>query len=141
MQTQRPGHPVSGHTMEQWLSFLNEATEQIGKDLDPARIAAGCCAAAVPFLADYAAVYAADALFTDGIIPAGSGTAPPVRLMASSGAPDPGPPAAHGHLSDLLRAKLPRLTDTGVLLVPLRTHGRSLGFAVLAREHGRDGFD
>jgi len=141
MQTQRPGRPVSGHAMEQWLSFLNEATEQIGKDLDPARIAAGCCAAAVPFLADYAAVYAADALFADGVIPAGTSPGPPVRLMASSGAADPGPPTAHGRLSDLLRAKLPRLTDTGVLLVPLRTHGRSLGFAVLAREPGRDGFD
>jgi serine phosphatase RsbU (regulator of sigma subunit) len=126
--------------MEHWLTFLNQATEQIGADLDPGRIAAGFCQVAVPFLADDAAMYVADALFAEGSIPSGTDPEPHIRLVATAGIAT-GLLAQPGQLGEVVRARLPRSTAHGDLLVPLRSHGKILGLAMLRRRPGREDFD
>jgi hypothetical protein len=127
-------------SMEQWLTFLNQATEQIGADLDTERIATGFCQVAVPFLADDAAVYVAEPLLAEGRLPAGTDPEPPTRLVATAGIAD-GRQAEPRQLREALRARLPRSSAPGELLVPLRSHGRILGLAKLARRPGREDFD
>lgn len=126
--------------MEQWLAFLNQATERIGADLDPERIAAGFCHVAVPFLADDAAVYVAEPLLTEGSLPAETDTEPPTRLAAAAGVAD-GRQIEPRQLREALRARLPRSSAPGELLVPLRSHGKILGMATLTRRPGREDFD
>jgi anti-sigma regulatory factor (Ser/Thr protein kinase) len=126
--------------MEQWLAFLNQATEQIGAELDPERIAAGFCHVAVPFLADAAAVYVSEALLSEGRLPAGSDSEPPTRLAAAVGIAD-GRQDEPRQLRKALRARLPRSSAPGELLVPLRSHDKTLGLAKLTRRPGREDFD
>ena len=144
MQAREQADHVSPSAMEQWLTFLNEATERIGADLDPVRIAAGFCSAAVPFLTDYAAVYVAAPVLADGAVPAAADPRQ-VQLVASAGAADlaqsspgqPGTPLPGGPAGPAGPAASGR---PGELLVPLRAHGEELGFALLVRAPGREDF-
>lgn len=126
--------------MEQWLAFLNQATEHIGADLDPERIAVGFCHAAVPFLADAAAVYVSEPLLAEGRLPAGTDSEPPARLVAAVGMSDGRQVEPH-QFQDALPARLPRSSGPGELLVPLRSHDRTLGLAKLTRGAGQEDFD
>ncbi|GIH28424.1 hypothetical protein Aph01nite_67340 [Acrocarpospora phusangensis] len=100
------------------LSFVSEAMRAIGDSLDPEQATRLLCEAAVPLLADAAAVYL-DGGALHRVDPRG-------RLPARW-TDDDGPVR-------------PTVRADGLLVVPLRAYGKAIGCAVLARERERGPF-
>ncbi|GAA4583046.1 hypothetical protein GCM10023194_19300 [Planotetraspora phitsanulokensis] len=100
-----------------FLSFMSEAVQAIGESPEPEHATRLFCEAAVPRLADAAAVY------LDG---------------GAQHRVDPGgrlPPQWAGDGS-----RAPELVDERLIVVPLRAYGRPVGSAVLARARERSPF-
>jgi serine phosphatase RsbU (regulator of sigma subunit) len=134
---------------QEWLSYLLGATESIGGSLDLQQVAAGFVAAAVPRLADGAAVFVSDHLLRDDAgAPPARGLGGGVTLVAAAGergghgqiAPLSGwlTLAAQGSVAPVSLPELEGDESSGVL-VPLRVRGTILGFAVWIRRAGSFG--
>ncbi|WP_062429989.1 ATP-binding SpoIIE family protein phosphatase [Herbidospora daliensis] len=101
------------------LAFLGDTARAIGECLDPEQAARLLCEAAVPRLADAAAVYL-DGGAVHRLDPRGR--------LPSRWSGDPA-------------ATVPELVGGRLLTVPLRAYGEAIGCAVLARDRERDAFD
>jgi hypothetical protein len=130
------------------LSFLHEATAEIGAGPDLAAIAERFAAALVPRIGDTASVHLLDALVVDGApapAEAHAAAASPVRCVAPVGAVQVLLPDSPRHEAMATRAPVcfPRVEPDGrpYLAVPLIARGRVLGCVVLTRIPGRAPFD
>jgi hypothetical protein len=130
------------------LSFLHEATAEIGAGPDMAAIAGRFAAALVPRLGDAASVHLLDALVADGApAPAEprAAAASPVRRVAPAGPVQCLLPESPRHEAMATAAPVcyPRVEPDGrpYLAVPLLARGRVLGCVVLTRMPGRAPFD
>jgi anti-sigma regulatory factor (Ser/Thr protein kinase) len=130
------------------LSFLNEATAEIGAGSDMSAIAARFAAALVPRLADYAGLYILEALFADGApapVVSTAAASGPMRCLLPAGFVEPMDAAdpcreAMASGEPVCIAKSAR-DGAPYLAVPLVLRGQVFGCVALTRSPGRAPFD